>query len=281
MLSYHYYEPPGFNSTLNFESRKSDVERLKCGGFLTEMWTTGSDRDLMDKLFEQADEYKQSWQGWEYQRPDPLPEIPSKTKTESEELGSIRVEAAAIIIVEDQKKTAEENVKSPKSPKSGSIQIQETSRTYPQAVAGFTDTYKFDKDSKAFNLSYRTNAACKSRMTEIYFNQAMHYPDGFDHELSPSESVSMLISEDGYRVILQHDEGIAAGTLITFSMKPKAPTTTTKAAAEQQHRFNTRPKTYQRHPFVPGEVRYPHHYSRHPKYIFSKYQRSFPSKPLF
>ena len=278
------------------------------------MFTTGSDRDLMDKLFEQADEYKQSWHGWEYSRPDPLPEIPSLPKTKLHSKGSTTISEEAIVINEEDQETEKEkppksgSAKSTKSgseklPKSGSIQIQETSRTYPQAVAGFTDSYKFDKDSKVFTLDYRTNAACKSGVTEIYFNKVMHYPNGFDHQLSPSEGITMSISNDGYRIILQHNEGIAANTTISFSMQPKAQTTTTK----HQHRFPYNAKTYQRYPFFPGKVRYPYQhvsrystnpsfnrypsrpfnphfpypdYSRHPKYIFSTYQhvlkRSYP-----
>ena len=233
------------------------------------MFTTGSDRDLMDKLFEQADEYKQSWHGWEYSRPDPLPEIPSLPKTKLHSKGSTTISEEAIVINEEDQETEKEkppksgSAKSTKSgseklPKSGSIQIQETSRTYPQAVAGFTDSYKFDKDSKVFTLAYRTNAACKSGVTEIYFNKVMHYPDGFDHQLSPSEGITMSISNDGYRIILQHNEGIAANTTISFSMQPKAQTTTTKSPQKYQHQF-TRPKTYQRYPFVPGHVRYPNY----------------------
>ena len=216
VLSYHYYEPPDFSKTLNFNSRKKDMERLKCGGFLTEMFTVGSGFDDMYEMFDLADQYKQSWHGWDYNRPNPLPSSASDFRTSAYRSSS-----------QPQKDHDYQMVKTKdggylKVSKSGSIQVTDTTRTYPQAVAGFTDTYKFDKDSKAFNLSYRTNAACKSRMTEIYFNQAMHYPDGFDHELSPSEGVSMSISEDGYRVILQHDEGMAAGTTISFSMTPKA-----------------------------------------------------------
>ena len=79
VLSYHYYEPPDFSKTLNFASRMKDLERLKCGGFLTEMYTVGSGFDDMYEMFDLADEHKQSWHGWDYNRPDPLPPTSSKT----------------------------------------------------------------------------------------------------------------------------------------------------------------------------------------------------------
>lgn len=213
MLSYHYYEPPDFSKTLNFESRKKDLERLKCGGFLTEMYTVGSGLDDMYKMFDLADKYKQSWHGWDYTRPNSLSSSKPKDFKTDQSMSPSKEQNHQIAKTKDGDRL--------KVSRGGSIQVQDTSRTYPQAVAGFTDTYNFDKDSKVFSLSYRTNAACKSGVTEIYFNKVMHYPDGFDHELSPSEGVSMSISDDGYRVVLQHSEGMAAGTLITFSMKPK------------------------------------------------------------
>ena len=74
----------------------------------------------------------------------------------------------------------------------------------------------------------------------------------------------MSISDDGFRVLLEHDERMAANTTISFSMQPKAQTTTTTPstptiAPKHQHRFPYHPKTYQRYPFIPGKVRYPHH----------------------
>ena len=248
MLSYHYYEPPDFSKTLNFNARMKDLERLKCGGFLTEMFTTGTGFEDMYQLFDLADQYKQSWHGWEYNRPNLLPSSmafkssysPKPKKDQKDQI--VKTKDGGHVKVS----------------KGGSIQVTDTSRTYPQAVAGFTDSYKFDKDSKVFTLAYRTNAACKSGVTEIYFNKVMHYPDGFDHQLSPSEGITMSISDDGYRIILQHDKGMAANTTISFSMQPKAQTTTTKSPQKYQHQF-TRPKTYQRYPFVPGHVRYPNY----------------------
>ena len=191
MLSYHYYEPPDFSKTLNFHARMSDLKRLKCGGFLTETYTVGKDYKGMEEMFDLADQYKQSWQGWMYKPYGCIEEHLACDNTTNH------------------------------SGDPGEIVVQNTSRTYPQAVAGFTDSYKFNKDTKAFQLSYRINAACKSSVTEIYFNKAMHYPSGFDHELSPVGKVTMSISENGFLVLLQHDSDIEPDSTVTFSMVPK------------------------------------------------------------
>ena len=103
----------------------------------------------------------------------------------------------------------------------GEIVVQNTSRTYPQAVAGYTDSYKFDIDTKTFTLSYRINADCKSTVTEIYFNKEMHYPRGFDHEISPADKIKMSISENGFLIILEHDSDLETGSIVSFSLSPK------------------------------------------------------------
>ena len=46
-----------------------DLERLKCGGFLTEVYTVGSGFDDMFEMLDLADQHKQSWHGWSYQSP--------------------------------------------------------------------------------------------------------------------------------------------------------------------------------------------------------------------
>lgn len=191
VLSYHYYEPPDFSKTLDFIARMDDLKRLKCGGFLTEMYTVGKDFDSMYKMFDLADEHKQSWHGWMYKP-----------------YGCIK------------KRLACDNTTN-HSGAPGEIVVQNTSRTYPQAVAGFTDKYKFNKDTKEFSLSYSVNPDCKSSRTEIYFNAAMHYPNGFEHTISPSDQVTVTISDNGFLIYLDHDRSMNAGDVIIFNMVPK------------------------------------------------------------
>ncbi|XP_066919761.1 endoglycoceramidase-like [Clytia hemisphaerica] len=183
VLSYHYYEPPDFSKTLSFAARMNDLKRLKCGGFLTEMLVVDEGFDAMYEMFDLADKYKQSWQGWDYHRPP-------NAKNNQKWKGTVP----------------------------NHIVVQNTSRTYPQAVAGNIQIYHFNKDTKEFSLSYRINPDCKSTLTEIYFNKEMHYPNGYQYSVSSN----VHFSEQDYRIILSHIPAyFSPGDLIEFSISPK------------------------------------------------------------
>jgi len=189
VLSYHYYEPPDFSKTLNFLARKHDLERLKCGGFLTEMFTAGPDFDAMHKMFDLADEYKQSWQGWMYKPYD-----------------CVKLFLAC------------ENMTRPGKP---DIVVQNISRTYPQAVAGATKNYKFNKDNYHFSLVYEITNTVASLRTEIYFNKKMHYRDGYTFKVTPKEHITVHESKNGFLLYIDHSPHIVPGTTITFKLYPK------------------------------------------------------------
>jgi hypothetical protein len=55
--------------------------------------------------------------------------------------------------------------------------VKTLSRTYAQAIAGKPTTMSFDTSSKAFLLQYNYNPLA-SGPTEIYLNEAFHYPNG-------------------------------------------------------------------------------------------------------
>lgn len=189
VLSYHYYEPPDFSKTLNFHARQIDLERLKCGGFLTEMYTVGSDFDSMYKMFDLCDEYKQSWHGWMY-KPYGCIEMFLACENETNHSGG-----------------------------RGEIKLNDTSRTYPQAVAGRTKEYRFNKDTHLFTLNYEVDA-CTNYTTEIYFNKELHYPNGYAHTLTPKE-VEFSESADGFKIYLTHPADMVKGTKIGFQLSPK------------------------------------------------------------
>ena len=178
VLSYHYYEPPDFSKKLNFDARKRDLENLKCGGFLTEMFTEGSPFDSMYELFDLADQYKQSWQGWGYKGWTLRPGQPS-------------------------------------------ITVQNLTRTYPQAVAGNTKSYSFDKDTHHFSLTYTVSEKCFSLRTEVYLNKKMHYTNGYHYDVKPAGRVKVQESKDGLKLYLDHAKDLVPGTLITFNLKQK------------------------------------------------------------
>jgi len=189
VLSYHYYEPPDFSKTLNFEARKYDLERLKCGGFLTEVFTAGPDFDAMHKMFELADKYKQSWQGWMYKP-----------------YSCVKLFLAC------------ENMTRPGKP---DIVVQNISRTYPQAVAGKTKSYNFDIRNNHFSLVYQISEKCYSLRTQIYFNKNLHYSNGYKYEVTPKGHVTVRESKSGLLLYLEHSKFMVPGTTVTFQLSPK------------------------------------------------------------
>eukprot|EP00794_Sanderia_malayensis_P015069 gene15069-16624_t len=154
VLSYHYYEPPDFNKEFQFDVRMQDLRRLKCAGFLTELTVGSEAKDWSDmlELFDICDKHMQSWMGWLY-KPYSCYKMHLGCQTEAmhDHQGNLR-----------------------------DIVVQNISRSYPQAIAGHTLGYKFDRVTKKFDLSFATTADCKSFESVVYLNLKLHYPKGFD-----------------------------------------------------------------------------------------------------
>ena len=156
VLSYHLYFPlPDFSLPVQYQARVWDMERLQCGGMLTEFAIAGCNgcghvnpAGLMDA----ADERKQSWLFWEYK-----PFVGDKTGHSSSfwfANGTLNVAAAKLI-----------------------------SRTYPMAVAGHVQNINYTAATAAgkapwFQLTFTTDASVRSATTEIFLNEALQYPNG-------------------------------------------------------------------------------------------------------
>ena len=152
------------------------------------MFTVGSDFDSMYKMFDLADEYKQSWQGWMYKP-----------------YGCVKEFLACY---------------NETKPGHKHIVVQNLSRTYPQAVAGHTKSYSFDKDSRHFSLTYAVKLGCSNVRTEVYFNKKMHYSNGYDYKVTPKNKVKVQESEDGLKLFLDHSDELMPGTIINFNLVP-------------------------------------------------------------
>merc|ERR1711920_22014 len=72
------------------------------------------------------------------------------------------------------------------------------SRTYAQAIAGLPVSMSFKSADASFELVY--NASIISAPTEIYVNEALHYPSGFNTEIEPSDCVNVETSAN--RILL-------------------------------------------------------------------------------
>jgi len=197
VLSYHYYEPPDFDKKLNFLARKQDLERLRCGGFMTEFLTCENNFADMFEMMDLSDKHMQSWHGWSY-KPYGVsdPNAPGFNNTKASKTGFMHKFDGSL----------------------DDILVQNTSRTYPQAVAGKTQQFQFDRESKWFMLSYITIASCKSTRTEVYFNKKLHYSNGYHLEYAPKSHLKVSESDNGFLLLIDHDADLPTGSEIYFEI---------------------------------------------------------------
>ena len=193
VLSYHYYEPPDFNKKYQFEVRAEDIKRLGCAGFATELLVvsdTAKGLSDMYELFDICDEHMQSWTGWDY-------------KPFYARLGCSESDAKCL----------------DRSSRLNHIYVQNTSRTYPQAVAGYTKGFRFDKNTKKFTLSFAISSNCQSTESLIYFNKDLHYPKGVNVIVNPKGSATW--QQNGNFILFAHDKRLPTGCVINISISPK------------------------------------------------------------
>ena len=185
VLSYHYYRPPSIGLIANFEVRKKDLERLKCGGMLTEFYTSAGTIDDMFETMTAADIYQQSWIGWDYKAFHPsLKEKSCYTLWNGTGLNQ--------------------------------IYVQNTTRTYPQAVAGNTVKFSFDLSTKEFALVYEVSTTCNSTESTVYLNEEVHYPSGYSVTVTPS-SVTWSSPEKNL-LVFNHPASSSPGTSVMVTV---------------------------------------------------------------
>ena len=185
VLSYHFYKPPDFDAQTQMRARQDDMKRLRCGGFLTELFPDTT-------LFNDCDQYLQSWLMWEYK-----PFIGNKTGSDSYMWfanGTMNVQHAALL-----------------------------SRSYAQVVAGTTTAMKFNTTSKVFVLVYEVSPAVHHNTSKVYFNEALHYPSGFTATVTSSPSSAPINPSWKYvtknHIEVYHSTG-TSGTVV-FTLNPQ------------------------------------------------------------
>jgi len=177
VLSYHYYDQPNVNGIQSqIYSRKKDMKRLNIGGMMTEFDINVANLTLFNEVVETADDYLQSWIAWAYK---------NFYSPETGNNGLFHADGSVNLKV-----------------------LKWASRTYAQAVAGKTSKMKFES-SGAFELTYEVCENCG--VTEIYLNQALHYPNGHEIAIKP-ENVA-IIKEEGNYLYIEHKKGSNGVTL--------------------------------------------------------------------
>jgi endoglycosylceramidase len=91
--------------------------------------------------------------------------------------------------------------------------VSSLSRSYPQAVAGITNTFSYNKETHKFSLVYTLTKDCTSNVTEIYINEEMHYSKGYDVDIKPVNAIKWY-SPSRNRIIVTHNPSLSPGTKI-------------------------------------------------------------------
>lgn len=125
-------------------------------GFMTEFGAVGGNAgelEHLNMLLETADDNLQSWAYWMLKK---FGDFTTANKAES--LYNDRGELET-------------------------VKLKALSRTYAQAIAGKPLKMSFDPNTGNFSLDF--NATVTSAPTEIYFNEVLHYPNGYVAEYEP------------------------------------------------------------------------------------------------
>lgn len=125
---------------------------------------TGKSDGLLNRL-KTAEEHLQSWIGWVYK-----PFVPITGPGESiinSETGEIREEYTRLF-----------------------------SRTFAHAVAGRVISMKFDDESKRFVLEFVPDFSV-AKPTEIRVMKRIHYPEGYDVQVEPTEACRVNMDKAG------------------------------------------------------------------------------------
>lgn len=189
VLSYHFYIPPQVNQEISFSMRHADIQRLHCAGFLTEFdisYRDGNQAQIIETM-DVADQYLQSWLGWEYKPFDPITGADSSIWFPNGTLDT------------------------------GAIDI--LSRTYATAVAGVTTSMTYSADSKSFDLIYNTSSACTYAVTQVYLNEDVHYKNGYSVVATPAGSLTWW-SPSKNLVEVIHNPSLPDGTEIHVQILP-------------------------------------------------------------
>eukprot|EP00164_Ancoracysta_twista_P002135 GFYU01002818.1.p1 GENE.GFYU01002818.1~~GFYU01002818.1.p1 ORF type:complete len:519 (-),score=171.59 GFYU01002818.1:109-1665(-) len=192
VFAYHWYNPPNFKQEEHFKAKRNDMKKLGVAGMVTEFGVASSfdeEKDVhssMRKTMDVADDYLQSWITWEYK------EYTGKTGY-SQSLWSINGtfnEALARVI----------------------------SRTYPQAIAGTAQSFKFVEETSAFELQYLIKSDA-TMPTEIFVHQEYHYPNGMTVTLEPANVATYEVK--GRIVVIHHNSGVVDGTPLNVTIEHK------------------------------------------------------------
>jgi len=190
VFSYHFYNPPNFGDKLSyFQRRTSAASDLQVGAMLTE-FSVDDDLTNMADTASVAESFQNSWIGWEYK---PFAGSLANGTCTGCGLGPWNANGTVNWGI-----------------------VKTLSRTYAQAVAGTVTQSLFNSTTAAYTLSYKTKKSCTTP-TEIYFNQPLHYPNGYQCTVTPSTSAQCILVSSNHLEV-HHSSTLPDQTLITITV---------------------------------------------------------------
>jgi endoglycosylceramidase len=191
VLSYHYYEPPDIGLFEAFTVRSEDMDKLHCGGFLTEFDMTG-DMDDVIATMDVADLFLQSWTGWQFKK---VRHFLTVFCSVTFELLNFNILDFFDICVKYWPITGWTYGLYNSSGGLNVELVKVMSRTYARAVAGHAVSMFYDTQSGDFELEYEMDPTC-TQPTEIYLNEALNYPMGYKVTISPDVATWKRVAEN-------------------------------------------------------------------------------------
>jgi len=214
VYAYHYYHPPDLMAPSEYMGyRTQDAKRLRSAGFLTEFsasWNvpdnTAPQHDLQHAkdVIAAAESFKQSWSGWEYKVFHPSSGRHPMTPGDM-------------------------SMFHPNGTLDSGI-VSAVSQPYARAVAGSIISNKFTEAKcdcrSSYVLKYNVSKSCKLP-TEVYANEAMHYPGGLTVTVSVQDESRFLhgakavYNATARIVLVTHSPYIADGARVTLKIESK------------------------------------------------------------
>ena len=165
--------------TTFMEIRVNEAKRLGGGAFMTE-WGANSNETSglrqIDALTGYADDYLQSWTYWQFKwyRDYTTQNHPPQGESLYDQDGNLELN-----------------------------KLRKLSRTYAPIIAGRPILMSFNPNTAAFVLEYAIDKTVSQNDSEIYLNEALHYPNGFTISIKPENAASVVQTEKN-RLTIKH-----------------------------------------------------------------------------
>jgi len=213
VFAYHYYHPPDLMSPASYMFyRTRDAKRLASAGFMTEFSASWNVPDSSApahslkstlEVITAAENYTQSWSGWQYKVFHPATGRHPMTPGDMSMFHPDGTLDTGI--------------------------VSAVSQPYARAIAGTIQYNKFTEakhgiwpfgSRSSYVLEYNARASCQLP-TEIYLNEAMHFPGGISVTVTPPNVAKAVYDAKAKLVHVTHESSLLDGMLVSIQIESK------------------------------------------------------------